>query len=67
MIEEVVAMVTAEGFETQQCCVCKRVLLVFFREGQYRYKPGTTPVLTKTQTPLSLDVVDATVQMMDTE
>ncbi|KAM6902496.1 proteasome subunit beta type-10 [Xenentodon cancila] len=37
------------------------------REGQYRYKPGTTAVLTKTVTPLSLDTVDESVQMMDTE
>ncbi|KAF6723417.1 Proteasome subunit beta type-7 [Oryzias melastigma] len=37
------------------------------REGQYRYKPGTTPVLTKTETALSLDVVNETVQLMDTE
>ncbi|KAM9306205.1 proteasome subunit beta type-10 [Pholidichthys leucotaenia] len=36
------------------------------REGQYRYKPGTTPVLTKTVTPLNLDVVDESVQIMDT-
>ena len=43
-------------------------LCVFFsREGQYRYKPGTTGVLTKTVTPLSLDVVDESVQIMDTE
>lgn len=41
-------------------CLC-------FREGQYRYKPGTTAVLTKTETPLSVDVVDESVQMMDTE
>ncbi|XP_074546558.1 proteasome subunit beta type-10 [Halichoeres trimaculatus] len=37
------------------------------REGQYRYKPGTTGVLTKTVTPLDLDVVDETVQVMDAE
>ncbi|KAM7384836.1 hypothetical protein PAMA_011951 [Pampus argenteus] len=37
------------------------------KEGQYRYKPGTTAVLTKTVTPLSLDVVDESVQVMDTE
>ncbi|MED6237299.1 hypothetical protein ATANTOWER_022238 [Ataeniobius toweri] len=36
------------------------------REGQYRYKPGTTAVLTKTETLLSLDVVDESVHMMDT-
>lgn len=37
------------------------------REGQYRYKPGTTGVLTTTVTPLNLDVVDETVQVMDAE
>lgn len=37
------------------------------KEGQYRYKPGTTAVLTKTVTPLTLDVVDQSVQVMDTE
>ncbi|XP_049460086.1 proteasome subunit beta type-10 isoform X1 [Epinephelus fuscoguttatus] len=37
------------------------------REGQYRYKPGTTAVLTKTVTPFSLDVVEESVQIMDTE
>uniref|UniRef100_A0A672PFH6 Proteasome subunit beta n=1 Tax=Sinocyclocheilus grahami TaxID=75366 RepID=A0A672PFH6_SINGR len=37
------------------------------REGTYRYKPGTTAVLTKTVTPLTLDVVDESVQVMDTE
>lgn len=37
------------------------------KEGDYRYKPGTTAVLTKTVTPLSLDVVEESVQTMDTE
>ncbi|KAF3848632.1 hypothetical protein F7725_015129 [Dissostichus mawsoni] len=37
------------------------------REGQYRYKPGTTAVLTKTVTPFPLVVVDESVQIMDTE
>ncbi|KAM4630149.1 proteasome subunit beta type-10 [Polymixia lowei] len=37
------------------------------REGQYRYKVGTTEVLTKTVTPLTLDVVDESVQTMDTQ
>ncbi|TKS84726.1 Proteasome subunit beta type-7 [Collichthys lucidus] len=37
------------------------------REGQYRYKPNTTAVLTKTVTPLSLDVINESVQIMDTE
>uniref|UniRef100_A0A3Q3IGU4 Proteasome subunit beta n=1 Tax=Monopterus albus TaxID=43700 RepID=A0A3Q3IGU4_MONAL len=35
--------------------------------GQYRYKPGTTAVLTKTVTLLPLAVVDQFVQIMDTE
>ncbi|KAK3558858.1 hypothetical protein QTP86_031371 [Hemibagrus guttatus] len=35
------------------------------REGKYNYKQGTTPVLTKTITPLTLDVVEESVQMMD--
>lgn len=38
-----------------------------YREGNYRYKPGTTAVLSKTVTPLTLDVVDETVQLMDTQ
>ncbi|XP_035649131.1 proteasome subunit beta type-10 [Oncorhynchus keta] len=37
------------------------------REGQYKYKPGTTAVLTKTVTPLPLDVVDESIQLMDTQ
>ncbi|XP_061591039.1 proteasome subunit beta type-10 [Cololabis saira] len=37
------------------------------REGQYKYKPGTTAVLTKTVTPFTLNLVDESVQMMDTE
>ncbi|XP_048850015.1 proteasome subunit beta type-10 [Brienomyrus brachyistius] len=37
------------------------------KEGSYRYKPGTTPVLTKTVTPLPLDVVDESVHLMDTQ
>uniref|UniRef100_UPI0037E7BD52 proteasome subunit beta type-10 n=1 Tax=Semicossyphus pulcher TaxID=241346 RepID=UPI0037E7BD52 len=37
------------------------------REGQYKYKPGTTAVLTETVTPLTLDVVDESVHVMDTE
>ncbi|KAM3600380.1 uncharacterized protein V6R79_022557 [Siganus canaliculatus] len=37
------------------------------REGQYKYKPGTTAVLTKTVTPLLLDVVEESVQTMDTQ
>lgn len=37
------------------------------REGQYRYKPGTTAVLTKTVTPLSLDMLHQSVQAMSSE
>ncbi|KAM6976324.1 proteasome subunit beta type-10 [Tautogolabrus adspersus] len=37
------------------------------REGQYRYKPGTTAVLTQTVTPLNLDVVDESVLVMETQ
>lgn len=37
------------------------------RVGRYRYKPGTTAVLTKTVTPLSVDTVSQSVQVMDTE
>ncbi|KAM8888142.1 proteasome subunit beta type-10 [Synchiropus picturatus] len=36
------------------------------RQGVYRFQPGTTAVLTKTVTPLSLDLVEETVQTMDT-
>lgn len=39
----------------------------FSRKGQYRYKPGTTALLTNTVTPFSLAVVDKSVQIMDTE
>ncbi|CAN9504681.1 unnamed protein product [Ophioblennius macclurei] len=35
--------------------------------GQYKYKRGTTGVLSKTVTPLNLEVVEQSVQMMDTE
>uniref|UniRef100_A0A8C7KY39 Proteasome subunit beta n=1 Tax=Oncorhynchus kisutch TaxID=8019 RepID=A0A8C7KY39_ONCKI len=34
---------------------------------QYKYKPGTTAVLTKTVTPLPLDIVDESIQLMDTQ
>lgn len=37
------------------------------KRGQYRYKPGTTAVLTKTVTPLSVDMVSQSVQVMDTD
>uniref|UniRef100_A0A3Q2SPR1 Proteasome subunit beta n=1 Tax=Fundulus heteroclitus TaxID=8078 RepID=A0A3Q2SPR1_FUNHE len=51
-------------------CVITDVGVQFLRVHSgmsYRYKPGTTAVLTKTETPLSLDVVDECVQLMDTE
>ncbi|XP_020776351.1 proteasome subunit beta type-10 [Boleophthalmus pectinirostris] len=35
------------------------------REGNYRYKRGTTAVLTKTITPLSLELVQESIQTMD--
>ncbi|KAL2080482.1 hypothetical protein ACEWY4_024275 [Coilia grayii] len=37
------------------------------REGNYRYKPGTTAVLSKTVTPLEIDIVDEAVHLMDTQ
>ncbi|XP_069025153.1 proteasome subunit beta type-10 [Embiotoca jacksoni] len=37
------------------------------REGQYRYAPGTTAVLTSTVTRLAVDVLDQSVQVMDTQ
>ncbi|KAG7457573.1 hypothetical protein MATL_G00228570 [Megalops atlanticus] len=37
------------------------------KEGSYRYKPGTTAVLTEKVTPLSLDIVDESVQLMETQ
>ncbi|XP_067111463.1 proteasome subunit beta type-10 [Osmerus mordax] len=37
------------------------------KEGQYKYKPGTTAVLTETITPLPLDVVEESVHLMDTQ
>lgn len=35
------------------------------RSGLYRYQPGTSAVLTKTVTPLTVDLVEETVQAMD--
>ncbi|XP_018609875.1 proteasome subunit beta type-10 [Scleropages formosus] len=37
------------------------------KQGEYKYKPGTTAVLTKTVTPLSLDLVEEAVHLMDTK
>ncbi|KAL0153415.1 hypothetical protein M9458_051284 [Cirrhinus mrigala] len=36
------------------------------RQAKYKYKSGTTPVLTKTVTQLELELVHETVQMMET-
>lgn len=36
------------------------------RQAKYKYKSGTTPILTKTLTQLELDLVHETVQMMET-
>ncbi|KAJ8267427.1 hypothetical protein COCON_G00125990 [Conger conger] len=36
------------------------------RQGQYKYKPGTTAVLSEKVTPLSVDVVEESVQLMET-
>uniref|UniRef100_A0A672PCR6 Proteasome subunit beta n=1 Tax=Sinocyclocheilus grahami TaxID=75366 RepID=A0A672PCR6_SINGR len=46
----------------------KGELIVYFphRTGSYRYKHGTTGVLTKAVTPLNLEVVEESVQTMDT-
>lgn len=43
-------------------------LIVYFphRTGSYKYKHGTTGVLTKAVTPLNLEVVEESVQTMDT-
>ncbi|KAJ8334983.1 hypothetical protein SKAU_G00406220 [Synaphobranchus kaupii] len=37
------------------------------KQGQYKYKPGTTGVLSEKVTPLSLDIVDESVQLMETQ
>ncbi|XP_026195768.1 proteasome subunit beta type-10 [Anabas testudineus] len=37
------------------------------RERQYKYNPGTTAILTKTVTPLSLNVVNQSVRIMEME
>ena len=36
------------------------------RQGDYSYKPGTTPVLSKTVTPIKYEIVSEAVQEMDT-
>lgn len=38
----------------------------FSRKMKYKYRPGTTPVLTEKVVPLKLEVVTETVQQMDT-
>ncbi|KAM6223531.1 proteasome subunit beta type-10 [Rhynchocyon petersi] len=37
------------------------------RPGQYRFAPGTTPVLTQTVKPLTLELLEETVQAMEVE
>ncbi|TSK20282.1 Tenascin [Bagarius yarrelli] len=37
------------------------------REGKYKYRQGTTSVLNKTITPLALDLLEESVQMMDSQ
>uniref|UniRef100_A0A3Q4BCH0 Proteasome subunit beta n=1 Tax=Mola mola TaxID=94237 RepID=A0A3Q4BCH0_MOLML len=37
-----------------------------FKDNRYKYRPGTTPVLTEKVIPLKLEVVKETVQWMDT-
>lgn len=39
-------------------CVCPRTM-------KYRYRPGTTPILTDKVVPLKLEVVKETVQQME--
>lgn len=43
-------------------------LPLFFssRKIKYRYRPGTTPVMTEKVVPLKLEVVQESVQQMDT-
>ena len=45
-----------------------RNLPLFFssRKIKYRYRPGTTPVMTEKVVPLKLEVVQESVQQMDT-
>lgn len=40
-------------------CLC-------YRKMKYKYRPGTTPVLTEKVVPLKLEVVQESVQQMDT-
>lgn len=41
--------------------------LLLPRSSQYRFAPGTTPVLSQTVVPLTLELVEETVQAMDVE
>uniref|UniRef100_A0A8C7KPR9 Proteasome subunit beta n=1 Tax=Oncorhynchus kisutch TaxID=8019 RepID=A0A8C7KPR9_ONCKI len=50
-------------------CVITQAGVQYLRgyDQPYKYKPGTTAVLTKTVTPLPLDIVDESIQLMDTQ
>ncbi|XP_028657036.2 proteasome subunit beta type-10 [Erpetoichthys calabaricus] len=37
------------------------------KHGQYRYKPGTSAILTESVTPLGIELVEEVIQRMDTE
>lgn len=41
-------------------------MCLYFRKMKYKYRPGTTPVLTEKVVPLKLEVVLETVQKMET-
>lgn len=46
-------------------CLCP-FLSCLSRAGDYKYKRGTTGVLSRVETPVSLEVVEETIQTMDT-
>lgn len=46
--------------------VCMYVFLFIFRKDKYKYKPGTTPVLTENVVRLDLELLHETVQTMET-
>ena len=57
-------------------CVClpeqdglhsKRLSLLPSRAGHYHFAPGTTPVLTQEVRPLTLELLEETVQAMEVE
>lgn len=45
----------------------KRLALLPSRAGRYRFAPGTTPVLTREVRPLTLELLEETVQAMEVE